>query len=88
MAYEKIYKVEFMKYDNYDQTCVSCENENIDSHNPIKRDYLYLPNGSLLIPESALKKYKEYGEGYMSIVCVGFIPKSELVQKETMKYSD
>ena len=62
-AKEKIYAIEFMEYTNWERICVY--NEKTDS-------YIYLSNkGPLLVRESDLPKYQDYGNGIKSIDYVG-----------------
>lgn len=63
---EKVYAVEFMTYTNAMKTSVSNKSEDIAD-----RKYIEIGSEPLLIKESELDLYKEYGDGYRSIKFVG-----------------
>ena len=62
MKEEKIYSVEFNEYTNITRDTVATEDN---------KCYLHIPLGGLLVRESALVEYSNYGKGYKSIILVG-----------------
>lgn len=62
MRETKIYSVKFNKYSNALNTTVYCKT---------KGKYIDIPEGGLLIKESDIGKYIEYGEGFQEMRYVG-----------------
>lgn len=68
MKEEKIYSVEFLKYTNCMKDAVSCDTDDlhyIDTKEPV------------LVRESDLDKFKEYGQGFRTITYVGVLKEFE-----------
>lgn len=72
---EKIYEVEFLNYTNSMRDTASC---NSNEYLNIDNKYIDIPkDGSLLVKESELEFYKNYGNGYRSITYVGELAESD-----------
>ena len=69
-AEEKIYAIEFMEYTNWEKICVY--NEKTDSYISLSH------KGPLLVRESDLSKYQDYGNGIKSIEYVGVMVEGKL----------
>ena len=67
MKEEKIYSVEFLEYTNYmkDAVCSTHGLHYIDTKEPV------------LVKESDLNKFKEYGQGFRTITYVGILREFE-----------
>ena len=67
---EKVYAVDFMRYNDYSNTTVSTWDGKSD---PLKSGIEYLDTGheSFLVKESDLEKYRKFGGGYRTIRFAG-----------------
>lgn len=60
---EKVYSVEFNTYTSWTRDTVN--------KGGLSGEYLHIPLGGLLVRESELHDYAQYGDGYKSITLVG-----------------
>lgn len=65
---EKVYQVEFMQYTN-------CSRDTVCNNTDLIKDskYIHVGKEQLLVRESDLDKYREYGNGFRTVKFVGHI---------------